>query len=236
MTTRHHPAHRCPNLAPAPTDQEVQAYLRTGLRNRWWPILPSRFVETGGKPVGLTRLGEPLMLWRDTAAPSMSRPIAVRTARCRCRAASTRAIGALRISRRRGRAGRHGPRGSRSTRLPARRQESRQDLPLVRGRRRGVRLVRRRVHEEPAPFEPPEQLSVQEYSHSSAMPIGTCSGAIPTTISWIRCTERSCTRTRIRCSRAIPRAHFVTRDTPRGYHFREGRSAQCEFRLERAGR
>ena len=27
----------------APTDQQVQAYLRTGLRNRWWPILPSRF-------------------------------------------------------------------------------------------------------------------------------------------------------------------------------------------------
>ena len=29
--------------AAGPTDQEVQTYLRTGLRNRWWPILPSRF-------------------------------------------------------------------------------------------------------------------------------------------------------------------------------------------------
>ena len=50
----------------APTDQQVQAYLRTGLRNRWWPILPSRFVEAGGKPLGLTRLGEQLVLWRDS--------------------------------------------------------------------------------------------------------------------------------------------------------------------------
>jgi phenylpropionate dioxygenase-like ring-hydroxylating dioxygenase large terminal subunit len=52
--------------SPGPTDQQVQAYLRTGLRNRWWPILPSRFVESGGKPLGLTRLGEPLVLWRDS--------------------------------------------------------------------------------------------------------------------------------------------------------------------------
>jgi phenylpropionate dioxygenase-like ring-hydroxylating dioxygenase large terminal subunit len=55
-----------PQAAAAPTDQQVQAALRTGLRNRWWPILPSRFVETGGKPLGLTRLGEPLVVWRDS--------------------------------------------------------------------------------------------------------------------------------------------------------------------------
>ena len=41
-----------------PTDQQVQQYLRTGLRNLWWPVLPSRFVESGGKPVGTMRLGE----------------------------------------------------------------------------------------------------------------------------------------------------------------------------------
>ena len=56
--------------AAAPTDQQVQAYLRTGLRNRWWPILPSRFVETGGKPLGITRLGESLVLRRDAAGVS----------------------------------------------------------------------------------------------------------------------------------------------------------------------
>lgn len=51
--------------ASGPTDQEVQTYLRTGLRNRWWPVLPANLVATGGKPIGLLRLGEPLMLWRD---------------------------------------------------------------------------------------------------------------------------------------------------------------------------
>jgi len=67
--------------APAPTDQQVQAYLRTGLRNRWWPILPSRFIETGGRPVGITRLGEPLVLWRDASGT-----VHVQTDRCPHRA------------------------------------------------------------------------------------------------------------------------------------------------------
>ncbi len=49
----------------APTDQEVTSYLATGLRNRWWPILPSRFVLKSEKPLGIVRLGEPLVLWRD---------------------------------------------------------------------------------------------------------------------------------------------------------------------------
>src|SRR4051794_30250948 len=64
-TTLKRPATAAP-AAPL-TDQDVQTYLRTGLRNRWWPILPSRFVEAGGKPVGLVRLGEKLVLWRDAA-------------------------------------------------------------------------------------------------------------------------------------------------------------------------
>ena len=65
--TLEHP--RAATLTPsaaAPSDQQVQAYLRTGLRNRWWPILPSRFLDTGGKPLGLTRLGEALVLWRNS--------------------------------------------------------------------------------------------------------------------------------------------------------------------------
>lgn len=66
---------------PGPTDQEVGAYLRTGVRNRWWPILPSRLVEAGGKPVGLLRLGDPLMLWRDSAGA-----VHVQTDRCPHRA------------------------------------------------------------------------------------------------------------------------------------------------------
>ena len=55
-----------PGVAAGPiTDHDVQASLRLGLKNRWWPILPSRFVELGGKPVGIVRHGEALVLWRD---------------------------------------------------------------------------------------------------------------------------------------------------------------------------
>ncbi len=73
---------RPPATAPAPlADQEVQAYLRTGLRNRWWPLLPSRFVETGDKPLGLMRMGEKLVLWRDMAGE-----VHVQTDRCPHRA------------------------------------------------------------------------------------------------------------------------------------------------------
>jgi phenylpropionate dioxygenase-like ring-hydroxylating dioxygenase large terminal subunit len=49
----------------AVSDAEVQAYLRRGVMNRWWPILPSRFVPTAGSPVGITRMCEELVVWRD---------------------------------------------------------------------------------------------------------------------------------------------------------------------------
>ncbi|MGD0849563.1 Rieske 2Fe-2S domain-containing protein [Bradyrhizobium sp.] len=64
-TTMRSPAQ--PHLTPKPpvTDGEIRDSLRTGLRNRWWPVLPSRFVQTRGKPIGVTRLGEKLVLWRD---------------------------------------------------------------------------------------------------------------------------------------------------------------------------
>ena len=65
----------------APTDQEVTAYLRTGLRNRWWPVLPSRLVVKGEKPLGLLRLNEPLLVWRDSAGV-----VHVQTDRCPHRA------------------------------------------------------------------------------------------------------------------------------------------------------
>ena len=75
-----------------PTDQQVQTYLLTGLRNRWWPILPSRFVETGGKPIGLTRLGE--YFWSYGAirpAQRTYKQIVAHTARYLYRVASTKA-------------------------------------------------------------------------------------------------------------------------------------------------
>src|SRR5580692_983051 len=61
----------------AVADQDVQAALLTGLRNRWWPIMPSRFVEVAAKPLGLVRLGEKLVLWRDASGT-----IRVQTDRC----------------------------------------------------------------------------------------------------------------------------------------------------------
>lgn len=48
--------------AAGPTAAETDAYLRLGLRNRWHPVLPSRFVAD--KPVGIRRMGERIVLWR----------------------------------------------------------------------------------------------------------------------------------------------------------------------------
>jgi phenylpropionate dioxygenase-like ring-hydroxylating dioxygenase large terminal subunit len=44
---------------------ELDVALALGLRNRWYPVLPSRCV--GDNPVALRRLGERLVLWRDHA-------------------------------------------------------------------------------------------------------------------------------------------------------------------------
>jgi len=46
-------------------EQTVDRLLATGLRNKWWCIAPSWLVKD--KPVGLTRLGEKIVLWRDAA-------------------------------------------------------------------------------------------------------------------------------------------------------------------------
>jgi phenylpropionate dioxygenase-like ring-hydroxylating dioxygenase large terminal subunit len=48
----------------AVTDQEVEAYLETGLRNYWHPVVPSWRV--GPTPLGLTRLSQNIVLWRDS--------------------------------------------------------------------------------------------------------------------------------------------------------------------------
>ena len=42
---------------------EVSNLLDLGLRNRWYPIAPSWMIKD--KPVGLTRLGERIAVWRD---------------------------------------------------------------------------------------------------------------------------------------------------------------------------
>jgi len=43
--------------------EAVQAYLDRGLKNYWYPVLPS--YQVGSAPVGITRLSENIVLWRD---------------------------------------------------------------------------------------------------------------------------------------------------------------------------
>jgi len=45
------------------TQQEIQDYLDQGLRGSWYPVLASW--EINSAPVGITRLGQQIVLWRD---------------------------------------------------------------------------------------------------------------------------------------------------------------------------
>lgn len=45
------------------TDSAIQEYLDAGLRSLWYPVVASW--EVGSEPLGITRLGENLVLWRD---------------------------------------------------------------------------------------------------------------------------------------------------------------------------
>jgi phenylpropionate dioxygenase-like ring-hydroxylating dioxygenase large terminal subunit len=57
------------------TSVEVERVLNTGIRNLWYPVAASWMV--GSRPVGMTRLGEQIVLWRDRAG-------SVRALRDRC--------------------------------------------------------------------------------------------------------------------------------------------------------
>jgi phenylpropionate dioxygenase-like ring-hydroxylating dioxygenase large terminal subunit len=56
---------RPPVGAMSVSDADAKALIKRGLRNRWYPILPSRLV--GDAPRGIRRLGEKLVVWRDHA-------------------------------------------------------------------------------------------------------------------------------------------------------------------------
>jgi phenylpropionate dioxygenase-like ring-hydroxylating dioxygenase large terminal subunit len=43
--------------------ERIDAYLSLGVRNAWYPVLPSWRVHDA--PIGITRLGENIVLWRD---------------------------------------------------------------------------------------------------------------------------------------------------------------------------
>ena len=46
------------------TDDAVRTLVDSGLRNLWYPVAPSWQVRAD--PIGITRLGERLALWRDS--------------------------------------------------------------------------------------------------------------------------------------------------------------------------
>ena len=151
---------------PPPTDQETQAYLATGLRNRWHPILPSRFIEAGGKPLGLTRLGELLVVWRDAKGA-----LHVQTDRCPHRAVPlSRGVNEGDRLRCNYHGVEVGPDGT-VLRVPGQ-----PGCPLQ-GKKAVKTYPAREIagaifvwfgdalHQEPSAFEPPEQLTAPEYSY-----------------------------------------------------------------------
>jgi phenylpropionate dioxygenase-like ring-hydroxylating dioxygenase large terminal subunit len=216
---------------PAPTDQQVQAYLRTGLRNRWWPILPSRFVESGGKPLGLTRLGEPLVLWRDSAGE-----IHVQTDRCPHRAVPlSRGINEGDRLRCNYHGVEVGPDGK-VLKVPGQ-----PGCPLE-GKKAVKTYPSREIagaifvwfgdalHEEASEFDPPEQLVDPEYSHflcyadwEMAWRYAFDNLMDPMHGTFLHANSHT-------MYQGDTQAHFVTRDTPYGYFFEK--EGQRDVRLE----
>ena len=150
---------------PGPSDQDVAQYLRTGLRNRWWPVLASRFVAPGGAPLAITRLNEQLVVWRDAAGE-----VHVQTDRCPHRAVPlSRGTNEGDRLRCRYHGLEVGPDGV-VLRVPGQ-----PGCPLE-----GKKAVKSfpakevadgifvwfgdRLHEEPGPFTPPPQLAADEYA------------------------------------------------------------------------
>ncbi len=48
--------------------QNSQEYLDVGLRGQWYPVLSSW--EVSSNPIGITRLEEQIVLWRDDKPPT----------------------------------------------------------------------------------------------------------------------------------------------------------------------
>lgn len=220
---------RTPSTA-APTDQQVQASLLTGLRNRWWPILPSQFVERGGKPLGITRLGESLVLWRDARGV-----VNVHTDRCPHRAVPlSRGINEgdrLRCSY-------HGveigPDGT-VLRVPGQ-----PGCPLE-----GKKAVKAypscelagaifvwfgdALHQEAAPFEAPEQLAAADYSNFLCYadweaPWRYCYDNLMDPMHGTFLHAKSHTM-----YQGETQAQFVTRDTPYGFFFEKKDQRDVNF-------
>ena len=215
---------------PAVTDQEIQAALATGLRNRWWPLLPSRFVQASGKPLGITRLGEKLVVWRDTAGE-----IHVQTDRCPHRAvALSRGVN----EGDRLRCVYHGVEiGPDGTVLSVPGQPG---CPLE-GRKAVKTFPAREIagaifiwygdalHEDPAPFTPPEQLQGEEFGAILCYADWNASWRYindnlmdPMHGTFLHANSHS-------MSKGDIQAMFVTRDTPAGFVFEKAGQRDVNF-------
>lgn len=65
----------------------VQNYLDKGLRGLWYPVLASWEVQSA--PVGITRLGEQIVVWRNKDGSAGHRKTAARIAAHACQWAGT---------------------------------------------------------------------------------------------------------------------------------------------------
>lgn len=145
-----------------PAEEEIEALLRIGLRNRWHPLCPAAFVTD--RPVSLHRLGLKLVVWRDSRGH-----VRVQDDHCPHRGAPLSL-------------GRHlgdrlacayhgveiGPDGTvlRVPGSPGCKLEGKQGVPTYPAlERAGVvfAYVGDALHPEPCPFEPPEQLVSEDY-------------------------------------------------------------------------
>ncbi len=220
-----------PQTAAQPvTDQEVQASLQTGLRNRWWPVLPSRFVEAAGSPLGITRLGEKLVLWRDSTGT-----IHVQTDRCPHRAVPL-SKGANEGDRLR--CIYHGIEIGRDGTVLA--VPGQPGCPLE-GKKAVKTYPSREIagaifvwfgdalHPEPAPFDPPEQLVGEEYSHFCCYADWQASWRYiydnlmdPMHGTFLHANSHT-------MFQGDTTATFVTRDTPHGFFFEKAGQRDVNF-------
>lgn len=51
------------NATTSKAEDPIGAYLNRGIKNYWYPVAPSW--QVGDAPIGITRLGEQIVLWRD---------------------------------------------------------------------------------------------------------------------------------------------------------------------------